>query len=81
MTMMIDITWGDTVRICDGAKPEERPGALAAVCGIREVDSAELATELNCSVGDMVYLIEFGDGFSIEITANQIVLFDEQEDS
>jgi hypothetical protein len=44
-----------------------RPGALAAVCGIRAVETVEQARQFDCAIGTILYLVEFGDGTSIEI--------------
>lgn len=60
-------TWGDTVRIKEGASPEMRPGTLAAVCGMREVETAEQSEQFGCAIGTTLYLVEFGDGASVEI--------------
>ena len=64
---MNDPTWGDTVRIKAEAAAEMRPGSLAAVCGLREVETQEQAQQFSCAVGTTLYLIEFGDGESVEI--------------
>jgi len=58
---------GDTVRVKAGAEPASRPGALAEVVGIREVETEDRARELEAAIGSKLYLIEFGDGTSIEI--------------
>ncbi|MBN2195456.1 MAG: hypothetical protein JW751_21740 [Polyangiaceae bacterium] len=60
-------TWGDTVRIKKNASTEMRPGALAAVCGMREVETPEQSEQFGCAIGTTVYLVEFGDGASLEI--------------
>lgn len=67
-------TWGDTVRIKEGAPLELRPGALAAVCGMRLAETAELARRFNCQVGATLYLVEFGDGTSVEVPESSIEL-------
>ena len=65
---MTEITWGDTVRVKPTASPDKRPGEFAAVCGITEVGTEEHATNVNCPIGTTVYLIEFGDGSSAEVS-------------
>lgn len=60
-------TWGDTVRIKKGASTEMRPGTLAAVCGMREVETPEQSEQFGCAIGTTLYLVEFGDGASVEI--------------
>ena len=60
-------TWGDTVRIKKSASTEMRPGTLAAVCGMREVETLEQSQQFGCAIGTTLYLVEFGDGASVEI--------------
>jgi len=63
---MMDITWGDTVRITTSADIKNRQGSLGEVCGIAEVVTEKHARVVGCSVGTTVYLIEFSDGVSVE---------------
>jgi hypothetical protein len=60
-------TWEDTVRIMAQAPAEARPGSIAEVCGIREIETSDQAKEFAAPIGTKLYLIEFGDGESIEI--------------
>ena len=76
---MTNPTWGDTVRINSNAKPEQRPGTLAAVCGLREVETEEQAREFACPVGTTLYLIEYGDGVSMEVPGTVVDLVDDAE--
>jgi hypothetical protein len=64
---MPDFTWGDSVRVKAGAPAAMRPGALAAVCAMTEIENDAQAKEYEAPIGSTVYLIEFGDGTSIEI--------------
>lgn len=64
---MPEIKWGDTVRIRMGASAAMRPGALAEVVGIRTVENAPQARQFGAEVGTRVYVIEFGDGESVEL--------------
>ncbi len=59
--------WGDSVMVKPGARPEWRPGAGAAVCGVRQVESVEVATAFGAAVGTQLILIEFSDGSSTEV--------------
>lgn len=72
-------TWGDTVRIKKGASPEMRSGSLAAVCGMREVLTAEQAKQFGCAIGTTLYLVEFGDGRSVEIPAEFVEVANDEE--
>lgn len=64
---MGDFTWGDTVRVKVGAHSARRPGKIAEVVGIREVEVEDHARQLEAPVGSTLYLIEFEDGTSVEI--------------
>lgn len=64
---MPDFTWGETVRVKTGAQPMRRPGAVAEVVGIRAVENEAQARQFEAPIGSDLYLIEFGDGTSMEI--------------
>ena len=64
---MSDFTWGDTVRVNEAAEPMRRPGSLAEVVGLREIEDETQARCFGAAIGTKLYLIEFGDGVSIEI--------------
>lgn len=70
---MPEITWGDSVRVKAGAPSAVRPGALAAVCGIREIANDGQASESDAPIGSKLYLVEFGDGTSLEIPEAWVV--------
>ena len=57
-------TWGDTVRIKEGLLTATYSGSLAAVCGMRRVETPEQAKQFDCAIGTHLYLIELGDGAS-----------------
>ncbi len=61
------LTWGDTVKVRLNADPEKRPGAIAEVCGMRDVETDDQSEEFSSPIGTKLYLIEFEDGSSIEI--------------
>ena len=60
-------TWGDTVRIKEGLLTAPYSGSLAAVCGMRRVETPEQAKQFECAIGTHLYLIELGDGASLEV--------------
>jgi hypothetical protein len=64
---MKEITWGDTVRVKEGASIAARPGAIASVCGMRTIALREEALQHHVTLGTKLYLIEFGDGTSTEV--------------
>jgi len=69
---MPNLTWGDTVRVKTGAPPEARPDALAAVVGIRVIETAAQGRAVGATIGTTMYVIEFSDGSSIEVPASWI---------
>jgi hypothetical protein len=64
---MSNVTWGDTVRIKNGAPPSVRPGALAEIVGMREIETLSQAQQFAATIGSKVHLVEFGDGQALEI--------------
>lgn len=64
---MVQITWGDVVKVRELAPASMRPGASGDVVGVTEVNTACLATEFGVPLGGWVYLVEFGDGEAIEV--------------
>ncbi len=64
---MPDLTWGDTVRIKRGDSSSARPGALAEIVGLREIETPAQARQFSAPIGSKVYLIEFGDGEAMEV--------------
>lgn len=74
---MSKFTWGDSARIRGESPTEMRPGAYVAVCAISEADTAERAAEFGCSIGDVVYLVEFSDGSSIEVAERYLEPYSE----
>lgn len=64
---MASHTWGDLVRVKQNASDGMRPGTLADVCGMRQVDTTAQAEEFDSPIGTTLYLVEFGDGTALEI--------------
>ncbi len=59
--------WGDTILIKQTAPERYKPGFLGCVCGMRTIDSIELARQFNQKIGSELYLIEFANGETLEI--------------
>ncbi|MCP1674014.1 hypothetical protein J2T57_001113 [Natronocella acetinitrilica] len=76
---MTEPTWGDTVRIKLSAKPEQRPGVFASVCGLRQVETEVQAQQLGYPVGTTLYLVEYGDGVAVEVPSAIIELMEGDE--
>lgn len=64
-------TWGETVRVAPSAPAHA--GKTAAVCGMRDAESEEQRAEFGCDVGERLYLVEFGDGSAVEVSARHLV--------
>lgn len=63
--------WGETVRLRRDANVPGRAGAVAEVCGIVEIQTAEHAKAVvGGSLGKNAYLIEFADGESVEVVGD-----------
>lgn len=60
-------TWGETVRITIDAPKNYRPGELAEICSIWEIETNENSVLRGEPVGTIIYSIEFGDGTLVEI--------------
>ena len=65
-------TWGDSVQVRPAAPPEFRPGDYAAVCGIREPEE---------TFPEHRYLIEYDDGFSVEIPERHLAEYESSKDT
>lgn len=63
----MEFTWGDVVRVSWEAEWWMRPGELASVVGIAAVETDEQVARYRAEKGQKLYLIEFGDGSSIEL--------------
>ena len=61
------LQWGDSVIVKPGARPAWRPGVRAEVCGVRQVETPDVAATFGAAVGTQLLLIEFSDGSSVEV--------------
>ena len=73
-------TWGDTVQIKDHVSQPMRPGSLASICGMRELETAEQAEQFGCGIGTTVYLVEFSDGTSMELAEDFVVVVEQRSE-
>jgi hypothetical protein len=69
--------WGDIVAIKQIAPERYRPGSRGCICGIRTIDSIEVAKEFDQMIGSELYLIEFYDGKTFEIPKKYLLLSDQ----
>lgn len=58
--------WGEVVRVRDSASTGFHPGEIGSICGIRVIETMPVAESIGEPVGTKLYLIEFGDGSSID---------------
>lgn len=65
--MNVLFNWGDAVKVVSNAPPEYHPAHEGSVCGIRVIETANVADKFSEPVGTHLYLVEFSDGSSIEI--------------
>lgn len=64
--------WGNTVQIKQVAPECYKPGSKGCICGIRVIDTVETSKQFDQKIGSELYLIEFGDGETLEIPKNFI---------
>lgn len=69
---MPKFTWGDSVRIAEGAPSSVRPGSSAAVVGISEQHDRQ-GSYLDAFPTGVVYTIEFDDGSSAEVHEDHLI--------
>jgi hypothetical protein len=65
--MRYEPTWGDVVRVSQQAPISFRPGIAAEIVGIRKLETQSQADQFASPIGTKVYLVEFGDGDSVEV--------------
>ncbi len=58
-------SWGETVRSKSDAPP--RFSVFGGVCGVRKVATLDEANAFDVPVGSSLYLVEAGDGSTIEV--------------
>ena len=59
--------YGDIVIIKQFAPKCYKPGFRGCICGIRTINSEEVAVQFNALINSKLYLIEFEDGETLEI--------------
>lgn len=64
---MVRATWGDSGRGKAGAPIAMRPGAVAEVVGIRDVETPEQSDQFQIAIGSKVFLIEFSSGDAMDV--------------
>lgn len=71
---MAKFNWGDSVRVQSSTELADRSGMLAEVCGILTIRTPEHAAKvLGGKIGATAYLVEFGDGYSVEVAEDRLV--------
>ncbi len=59
--------WGESVKIKDTAPSNFCPGKLASVCGMIKITPEDVRKQLSVVEPTWFYIVEFGDGSSIEL--------------
>ncbi|WP_068468630.1 hypothetical protein [Candidatus Protochlamydia phocaeensis] len=65
--------YGDTVIIKQNAPLCYKPGCIGSICGIRVINSIEIAKRFNQNINSELYLIEFDNGQAIEIPKSFLI--------
>ncbi len=60
-------SWGDSIINKQIAPKHFKPGCKGSICGIRTIDSTELAKNFEQNINSELYLVEFNDGETLEI--------------
>ena len=66
--------WGDAVKVVDSAPNQYHPGHSASICGLRNIPDEDISNKTGFKLHSNVYLIEYGDCFSLEIEEEYIEL-------
>jgi hypothetical protein len=64
---------GDSVRVIPTAPHQLRPGIGGSICAIRTLEKDRVINQVKEAAGTTLYLVEFGDGFAIEIPDRYLV--------
>ena len=64
---MPKFSWGDSVLVKRPSSPSKPSMELGEVVGIRRIDTEAQSRELSAPIGSTVYLVELGDGESMEV--------------
>jgi hypothetical protein len=59
--------WGQLVKVKKDAPDLLRPDQDCSICGVRSIETENISKALSEPIGSFVYLVEFSDGYSIEI--------------
>jgi len=65
-------TYNDGVIIKKNSPKKFHPGESGIICGLEKISTENEAKEFFCEVGDWVYIVEFSDGSSIEVSENHL---------
>ena len=59
--------WGEGVRVVDTAPQKYQGMETGSVCGMRSIETEDVAEEFGEPTGSMLYLMEDPNGYAIEI--------------
>lgn len=69
--------YGEAIRISAKAPECYSPCAKGSLCGVRHVETESQAKAANVSVGTVLWLVEFGDGSSVEVPEDYLTPLDQ----
>lgn len=59
--------WNEVVRVKKNAPEKLRPGEIASICGVTEVEFEDVAEKFHTHIGEWIYTIEFKDGTDVDL--------------
>ncbi len=63
----LKFNYGDAVRITGDAQAKFHPREPGSICGYRTIETEDQALTSGFSIQTVLFLVEFGSGFTIEI--------------
>ncbi|HEV3269418.1 MAG TPA: hypothetical protein VGZ69_02075 [Candidatus Rhabdochlamydia sp.] len=73
-----EYTWNDYVIVKKNAPKQFHPGEIGVVCGMSEIEREEIAKEFHAELGDWFYIVEFGDGSSVDVAGRFLEKYPEE---
>ncbi len=61
------LSWGDTILVRHNAPKRYKPGQIGCICGIRNIESAQVSEAFDQPMQSILYLVEFSNGEALEI--------------
>ena len=68
--------YGESVEITKNAPECYRPGTQGSLCGVRHIEAEEHANAAYVKIDTILWLVEFEDGFSLEVPEEYLTSLD-----